>query len=174
MSLVSSWRFGQAQAMLNGSDFKAALDERHFAASRAFAAKDIGAYQALFSENLQYSPVDGKVIDRERLMRNVRAQFKTLQQAQSRFAREDSIVVGDEVEETLLQIAVAEAAAFGFVRRLWRIERRGRYTWAMEDGQFRIVRVRVSSEKVEGRWRFGRSLTASALEAFLQDGESLR
>ena len=160
--------------MLNGSDLIAALDERHLAASRAFAAKDIGAYQALFGENLQYSPVDGKVIDRERLMRDVRVQFKTLQQAQSRFAREDLIVVGEEVEETLHQIAVAEAAAFGFVRRLWRIERRGRYTWAMEDGQWRIVRVSVSSEKVEGRWKFGRSSKASALDAFLQTGEGLQ
>lgn len=114
------------------------------------------AYQNLFSGDLQYSQRDGVTIDRSRLMQDVKAQFKSLGYAQSRFDREKLDVDGDQVTETLNQIATMEASAFGFLRRVWRVQRQGHYTWAVEDGQWKIVRIRVLSETVGSRWKLGR------------------
>jgi hypothetical protein len=145
-----------AQGMADHSQIEAVLDERHIVANQAFAHKDAEAYKNVFGVDLRYSQADGATIDRVRLMKDVRAQFKRLDRAESSFTRESLEVDGGEVRETLLQIAIAEASAFGFLRRIWRVERRGHYTWVIEDRQWKIVRVQVLSEKAEGRWKIGR------------------
>ena len=134
-------------------DVAAALDARHAEAAAAFNGRNIEAYSDLFSENLQYERSDGKVISKSQLMRDVKAQFRKLDKAESSFVRQDLRVDGGNVSEKLIQQAVCEASAFGFIRRAWSLERRGRYTWAMEDGQWRIIHVRVSHEQVGSSWK---------------------
>src|SRR5271157_1319243 len=93
------------------------LNERHAAAQAAFARRDIHAYKAIFSPSLAYRQIDGQVIDRGRLMRNVASQFRRLSTAQSSFVRERLNAAGGEATETLTQSASLEATAFGFVHR---------------------------------------------------------
>ncbi|WP_442679898.1 hypothetical protein ACSBM8_01425 [Sphingomonas sp. ASY06-1R] len=137
------------------SAIEQALDRRHATAQRAFAERDIAAYRDMFGSALQYRQIDGVTIDRTRLMRDVAAQFAKIRRAESRFTRERLDVAGDDVRETLIQTAVVEVAAFGFLRRVWQIERRGDYVWAMEEGDWRIVRVTILEEDVRGRFRLG-------------------
>ena len=138
------------------SQIEAALDGRHAAANAAFARRDITAYQALFSSNLQYIQRNGITIDRRRLMQDVETQFSRLRHTESDFVREALDVDGGQVTETLLQTATVKASALGFLWRTWCVQRHGLYTWAMEGGQWRIVRVRVLSETVESQWKLGR------------------
>ncbi|HEU4697528.1 MAG TPA: nuclear transport factor 2 family protein [Sphingomicrobium sp.] len=130
----------------------AALDARHAAAGAAFGNRDIDAYGALFSNALRYEASDGKVIGKGQLMRDVQAQFRRIDRAESSFARAGLVIEGGTVTETLIQRAECRASAFGLVRRTWIVERRGRYTWAREDGQWRITHVRVVDEKLRSTW----------------------
>ena len=139
------------------SEIKTALDERHAAARAAFAHRDIAAYADIFCAALEYRQADGIVIDRSRLMRNVTTQFKRLTNTDTSFEREAIDFSDGEVTETVAQTASAEASAFGFIHRTWRVLRRGRYTWLMVDEVWKIARVHVLSEEVlSGGWRFGR------------------
>jgi hypothetical protein len=131
----------------------AALDARHAEAIAAFDHRDIKAYSDLFSDSLRYERSDGKVIGKSQLMRDVKAQFRRLSRAKSSFVRDSSIVEGRNVAETLNQHVVCEASAFGFVRRRWSLERRGRYTWTLEDGHWRIIDVRISDEQLGSGWK---------------------
>lgn len=135
---------------------EATLDRRHEAARAAFAARDLDAYRDLFTGDCRYRQADGRVIDRAALMRDVAAQFRRLDRAETHFTREDLAVDGGEVTETLVQTATAEVSAFGLLRRIWQLRRHARYAWAIEDGVWKIARVDVLSEEVKGRWRLGR------------------
>ena len=138
-------------------ELTAALDTRHAEAMAAFKSRDVVAYGDLFSDKLRYEQADGKVIGKSQLMRNVKAQFRRLNRAESRFVRDDLVVEGAVVSEALIQHAICEASAFGFLRKTWSLERRGRYTWSLEDEHWRIIHVRVSHEHVEGSWKLSLS-----------------
>jgi hypothetical protein len=88
------------------------LDERHAAARDAFLKRDLNAYRAIFSASLRYRQANGKVIDRNRLMRDVASQFRQLSSVQSSFVREQLSVTGNEATETLEQSATVAATAF--------------------------------------------------------------
>lgn len=131
------------------------LDERHRVAQDAFRNRDAAAYEALFSPRLAYTQANGETIGRDSLMRDVREQFARLKHMTSEFARE-ALAEGDgEITETLTQTATTGTSALGFVHRRWHILRRGHYTWALEDGSWRLIRVEVLSETVRGSWRYG-------------------
>ena len=140
---------------LNHTDVAAALDARHAAAAAAFSKRDIAAYREIFSAQLRYEPNGGSVIDRSRLMDDVQAQFRKMGRAGSTFVRENLAIEGDHVCETLIQKAWFEASAFVLVRRRWQVERRGRYTWIVEDGRWRILHVRVLDEHIRNTWTIG-------------------
>ena len=140
---------------LNHTDVAAALDARHAAAAAAFSNRDIATYREIFSAKLRYEPNDGSVIDRSRLMDDVQAQFRKMGRAGSTFVREDLTVEGDHVSETLIQKAWFEASSFVLVGRKWHVERRGRYTWTVEDGHWRILHVRVLDEHIRNTWTIG-------------------
>ena len=135
---------------------EAALDARHVAANLAFANRDVAAYRDLFGDDLEYVQADGQRIGKARLMKDVAAQFGRIDHAESRFTRESLTIDGHEVSETLRQTARIETSAFGLLRRIFRIERHGMYTWALEGAQWRIVRVRIVQESLESRWMLGR------------------
>jgi hypothetical protein len=132
------------------------LDERHRAANLAFAKRDILAYQGLFSPSLSYQRADGKILDREHMMRDVAVQFRNLSHAVSFYVRERLVVAGDEVTETLVQTVEAQVTAFGILHRRWSVDRRGNYTWKKSCGAWAIERVKIHSETVLAvGWRFG-------------------
>jgi Domain of unknown function (DUF4440) len=132
------------------------LDARHEKAQAAFAKRDIEAYRAMFSPSLAYRQLDGRVIDRNQLMRGVEKQFRSVGSVLPAFSRERLSVAGNEATELLTQIAFMETSAFGLFHMRWKLVRRGEYTWVKVDGAWLIGRVEVLSEKLSraGR-RFG-------------------
>jgi Domain of unknown function (DUF4440) len=131
------------------------LDGRHAAAQDAFSKRDLDAYRAIFSASLRYRQANGKVIDRNRLMRNVASQFRRLGSVQSSFVRERLTVIGNEATETLDQSATAVTTVFGVVHRRWLLHRRGEYSWAKSDGVWKIEKVTILSENLTSSWHLG-------------------
>lgn len=142
--------------MMEQAEVAAALDARHADARRAFAARDLTAYRALFSPSLAYEQANGMVIGRDQLMRGVATQFARLSWAASAFARRALTLTAQGAIEELTQTADAEATAFGFVHRRWHLERQGAYAWICTAGVWVIQHVRVHAETLaHAGWRFG-------------------
>src|ERR1700743_1241736 len=108
------------------SDIIAAeLEARHAEAQRAFAARDIGAYRAIFSPALAYRQPGGKVIGRDTFVGQVGVQFHRMSRVASAYTREALTVADDEATESLTQTAALQATAFGILHRSWDLHRRG-------------------------------------------------
>lgn len=127
------------------------LDAAHRKARVAFSRKDLSAYMSLFSADLRYRQSDGKVIDRDRLERDIRTQFSRLSAASSTFDREQIELADGKAIEILRQTASARATAFLVLHRTWDISRRGRYVWRPDDGHWVIEEVEVFEEIVQSR-----------------------
>ena len=138
------------------SQLIAELDAMHDRASRALACRDLAAYRDLMAPNLKYRQIDGRTIDRNRLMRDVAVQFRRLNRLESSFSREHIEIGEDRATETLTQSGSVGATAFLVVHRSWDFTRKGRYTWRKSQGRWMIEEVEVLEEQVSpGRFRFG-------------------
>lgn len=135
----------------------AELAARHAEARRAFEARDLAAYRAMFSPALTYRQQDGKVIDRDALMRDVAQQLISLSHINSAYQPDALVIANGEATETLTQTATLQTTAIGILHRSWTLIRRGDYTWIRENGVWVIRRVEVKSESVTPTgWRVGR------------------
>ena len=128
----------------------AELDAAHERARRAYADRDAQAYVELFHPDLRYTQHDGRIIGREQLARDVRQQLARVRTATTEFRRETLEVSGpDAATEVLEQRATVEVRAFGVVRRVWSVRRRGRYGWVRAPAGWQLHRVEVLAEEVE-------------------------
>jgi hypothetical protein len=130
------------------STFISALDAKHAEARLAFERKNLLDYTAIFSPNLRYHQIDGRIIGRDQLMQDVRSQFRRLSHVRSSFAREQIDVLDDRVTEVLIQTASASVTAFLVVHKTWAIFRKGQYTWKKNDIGWQIDEVFVIEENV--------------------------
>ena len=126
-----------------------ALDAAHERARRAYAQRDAAAYMAIFDADLAYTRLDGEVIGRERLARDVRAQLARVHRAASEYRRESLEARGaDEAVEVIEQRATYAVRAFWVLHREWTVRRRGRYGWVHAASAWQIREVRVLAEEV--------------------------
>ncbi|NKJ40354.1 DUF4440 domain-containing protein [Rhizobium sp. SG570] len=142
--------------MIETKTIEEELDERHAIARAAFLNRDVAAYRALFSPALAYHQINGRVIDRRKLMRDVASQFRRRLDAKWHYTREHLKIDLDEAAETLVQVVTVEMSVFGLIHRTWQLNRRAVYFWTKLGGVWTIGRVQVLSE--EGKhlgWRFG-------------------
>ena len=145
------------------AEVSAELDAAHDQARAAFRRKDLGAYMSLFSPYLRYRQSDGKVINHDRLKRDVRSQFSRLGAASSHHVREQIELADGKAIEVLCQTASARATLFFVVHRIWDISRRGRYVWRRDDGRWVIEDVEVLEEKIRAR-KLSISLRAPSID----------
>jgi hypothetical protein len=149
--------------MNDSSQVTAELDERHAQARAAFELRDLARYRDLFAPGLAYRQADGRVIDRDRLMRDVDAQFRRLGWLRSRFVREQIEFDDNRATEILVQTASAGSTAFFVLHRVWELTRRGRYVWGKQSGRWQIEEVEVLQEQVSpGRFHVGFRADSSA------------
>jgi hypothetical protein len=83
---------------------------------------------------LKYQQADGRVIDRQRWMRNVGAQFRRLSWSRSSFVREHIEIGEDHATEVLNQTASAGVTVFFMIHRTWYLTRKSRWIWGKEAG----------------------------------------
>jgi hypothetical protein len=110
----------------------------------------------LFTPDLAYKQANGATLGRDQLARNVADQFHKLDTAEWTSQVESEERTPDAITETVRQTGTFVATAFGFIHRVWRLERRGRYTWRLRDNQWKIAAVEVLEEKMTGeKTKFG-------------------
>ncbi len=143
------------QVMDDLDSITAALDARHSRSRAAFERRDLEAYRAIFAPGLRYRQLDGRVIDRDRLIKDVGVQFRALAWIRSDFTRESIKLDGERVIEVLTQRAQLGTSAFLVVHRTWELHRRGRYTWIRQGDEWLIEAVEVLEESVTGRLAVG-------------------
>lgn len=134
--------------MQDSAQIASELDEMHAQLVDALARKDRRAYRALFSPGLTYRHLDGRVIDRDRLMREVAGQFRYYRRYQWSIVRESIELDDGKAIEILAGSGQVVVSGFFIVHRIWRLARKGRYTWKKEDGQWRITEVEVLEERI--------------------------
>lgn len=140
----------------SSSQVIAELDAMHDRARRALASRDLPAYRDLMAPDLKYRQVDGRTLDRDRLMRDVAAQFRRLDRLESSFSREHIEIGEERATETLTQSGSVGVSVFLVVHRTWDFTRKGRYTWRKSQGRWSIEEVEVLEEQVSpGRFHFG-------------------
>jgi ketosteroid isomerase-like protein len=125
----------------------AELEAAHARAKQAYRTKDLESYMDGFTPDLAYKQLDGRVIGRDELRRQVQAQFAAVQDMDGTYSRESLEAAGGDISEVLTQMAWARMRFLGVFRRTWRVERRGRYVWSNSGGVWRIRSVEVLSER---------------------------
>lgn len=130
------------------TDIASALDRRHAEAQDAYAAKDLDRYMAIFSPDLTYRPLNGTVLSREQLRKDVARQFARVGKVESRFARQHLDDRGSDVVEHLTQTAIAEERILFVFKRTWKLHRRGIYTWTLTEKGYVISRVEILEESL--------------------------
>jgi hypothetical protein len=137
--------------MQNLPEIIAELDAEHAHAREAFGRKDLIAYMSVFSPTLRYRQPNGKVLDRERLMCDVEAQFHGYTVFRANSVRDHIELFDDNVIEALTQTASVWATMFFVVHRAWNLTRRGRYTWRKTEHGWQIEDVEVLEEALQPR-----------------------
>lgn len=89
------------------------------------------------------------MVGREQLARDVADQLRSVESSDTSYVRESLQVDGDCVTELLRQTATVTTRHFFFIRRVWRVNRLGRYTWVRSSEGWRIHEVEVLDEAVE-------------------------
>jgi len=125
-----------------------ALDAAHGKAKSAYRRRDSRMYMEIFAADLTYCQADGKVIGRDQLAKDVRAQLSMLDSAETSFTREKLEIVGQQATELLRQRATVTTRHFAIIRRTWNIERLGKYVWRNTDEGWRIQEVEVLKETI--------------------------
>ena len=102
----------------------------------------------LFRPDLVYQRLDGQIVDRSRVERDVRRQLAIVHSARSDFRRETLGLDGEDAVEVLSQEARFEVRTFLILHRAWTVCRRGRYVWSRGPDGWRIRRVQILEEDV--------------------------
>ena len=132
------------------------LEERHEASRRAYLARDLQGYMGHFAPDLVYTQADGKTITLAQLSSQVSQQLQRFSSADWVSKVESEERNGDTVVEVITQKGTFNATAFGLIHRAWEFERRGRYTWRVHEGRWRVAEVEVLEEKISAaKTRFG-------------------
>jgi len=130
-------------------DIERELDAIHVRARQWFLESNIDSYLSLFNPGVSYRQVDGRVVGLASLSRSLRRQFQSLSAADWKFTRESLTMQNGNAVEVLLLSGWFATVAFGFIHRVWRLARRGQYTWIKQESGWQIAHVEIESETVQ-------------------------
>jgi hypothetical protein len=130
------------------STIAAELDAAHLRARASYRAKDVSAYMGVFAPGLRYKQPDGRIVGRDQLARDVTSQLASVEAADTSYVRESLQIEGNGATEVLTQTASVTMRRFLFFKRIWRLTRRGRYTWVRFPDGWKIQEVDVLSESI--------------------------
>lgn len=129
----------------------AELDERHRQARTARLRKDYGAYADVFSPKLIFQPKMGTAIDRDRLMRNVRAHDRRFKIVDTEISRTKIHTNDDAVIEVLVQTAIVQVNLFLGLRYQWTLVRESEFVWERSNRGWQIRRAQIQAELIKDR-----------------------
>lgn len=124
------------------------IDEMHKFSSEALGQKRFDAYINIFSDNLTYKQLNGKIIDKKQLAKDTALYFSRLKNSNSQYERTDFSIEGNRFTENLIQKATASIKIFFFFTKKWTVERAGIYEWIKTEDNWKIEKVEILNEKV--------------------------
>ena len=124
------------------------IDEMHQFSNEALGQKRFDAYINIFSDNLTYKQLNGKIIDKKQLAKDTTFYFSRLRTSKSQYERKDFSIEGNRFTENLIQKATVSIKVFLFFTKKWTIERTGIYEWIKIEGNWKIEKVEILNEKI--------------------------
>lgn len=102
------------------------IDERHQFSNEALVQKRFDDYINIFSDNLIYKQLNGKIIDKNQLTKDISSYFSRLKIATSHYERKDFSIEGNRFTETMIQKATASIRIFFFfLGRIGQLKEKG-------------------------------------------------
>jgi len=123
------------------------IDAIHKVANDALRQKDLYAYITVFADKLAYKQLNGKIIGKRQLIKNIKVYFTRIKNYKSEYERKDFSAEDDVITERLIQKAIVAIRVFIFFSKNWTVEREGVYEWEKIDGTWKIVKVEIIKEK---------------------------
>ncbi len=124
------------------------IDQMHQFANKALGLKRFDAYINIFSDNLSYKQLNGKIIDKKELAKDTAFYFSRLENSQSQYERKDFSIEENRFTENLIQKATSSIKVFFFFTKKWTVERVGIYEWIKIEDNWKIEKVEILSEKI--------------------------
>ena len=124
------------------------IDEMHLFSNEALWQKRFDAYINIFSDNLTYKQLDGKIIGKKQLAKDTAFYFSRLKTSRSQYERTDYSIEGNRFTENLIQKATASIKVFFIFKKKWTVERDGIYEWIKTEDNWKIEKVEILNKKV--------------------------
>jgi hypothetical protein len=124
------------------------IDEMHKFSSETLGQKRFDTYINIFSDNLTYKQLNGRIIDKKQLARDTALYFSRLKNSNSQYERTDFSIHGNRFTESLIQKATTSIKVFFFFTKKWTVERVGIYVWIKTDDNWKIEKVEILNEKI--------------------------
>ena len=124
------------------------IDKMHHLANEALRQKRFDIYINCFTDNLSYKQMNGKVIDKKELSKNIAFYFNRLKTSKSQYERMNYSIDGNRITENLIQKATASIRIFIFFTKTWTVDREGIYEWVKMDEDWKIEKVEILNEKI--------------------------
>lgn len=124
------------------------IDSVHLSANDALKKKDFESYAEHFSNDLEYKQLNGRTINKAKLVNDVAVYFNRVLNSSSDYQRIAFQVENDKIIERLVQKSQIAIKVFIFFSKKWTIEREGVYEWKKNYGKWEIIRVEIINEKV--------------------------
>lgn len=124
------------------------IDKMHQFSNETLGQKRFDAYINVFSDNLTYKQLNGRIIDKMQLAKDTAFYFGRLKSFTSQYERKNYSNTEKRFTENLIQKSTVSIKVFFFFIKKWTIEREGIYEWINNDGNWRIEKVEILNEKV--------------------------
>ena len=124
------------------------IDNLHIKANQDIKNKNIDEYMSIFDDDLKYTQLNGKTINKNRLIQDQKKYWSCILEINNNYERLDCHLDNDLFIENLTQIATVWVRSFVFFRKKWTFRRKGKYVWRHINGQWRICQVNILEEKI--------------------------
>lgn len=112
--------------------------------------KDINLYLNVFSDSLQYTQLNGKAINKAQLFEHTKAYFNRIKSVGHSYKAIDSYSIENNIyTEYVSQDTSVYVRAFVIFLVKWNVKRKGIYVWRIEEGNWKIISVKILEEKTK-------------------------
>lgn len=134
-----------------------AVELAHLDSHKALKNKDINLYLSVFSDTAQYTQLNGKTIGKMQLLKDTDAYFDRIHSVDHNYTQDSYSIENNIFTENISQDTSVYIRAFIIFLVKWNVQRKGIYSWQPENGNWKIVSVKITEEKTKrekGVWLF--------------------
>jgi hypothetical protein len=133
---------------MKDSELLKEIEDVHIASYEAMKNNKLETYIEFFTDDLQYKQLNGKIIGKAQLAKDIQIYFNRIRSFSGRYERKEITIDKDRIVEKLIQHSKVSLRIFIFFSKNWTIEREGIYEWLKVNGSWKIYKVEILKEKV--------------------------